>query len=534
MLGPEGHAQSRYKVLERGRDHVLDVAREAASITIPHLMVPAGHTSTSRLPKPYQSLGSRGVRNLSSKLLLTLFPPNTPFFKYSIDDLAAQEIEEEGGPDSRGKIESMLSIRERVVMKEAEVCFFRTAAFEAFRQLLVAGNVCIYLPEKGHAQIHRLDTYVVKRDSEGTVLEACLKETFAPMSLEDRARDLLSEGNKENKSESPTEETVDLYTYIRRTKKGKYEVYQEVAGKTIPGTKAVYNEDILPYRFLRLTKIDGEDYGRGYCEELMGDLVSYEGLSQSLLEGATILSRCITLVAPGSSTHAKDITEAENGAVVSGHPDDVHMLQAEKRADFSVVQTQSQELENRLQFAFLLNTAIQRNGERVTAEEIRYMAQELEDGLGGMYSLLAQEFQLPMVRLFEHRAEKNRQMAKLPKDLVTPAIVTGIDALGRGHDLRNMDAFLVGLGQQFGPEILGRYINLSEAIRRRGVALGIDMADLVKSEEEVQQAEQQAQMQALAQNLGPQAIQAMGQLQGKDKDNESKEAIAAAQQTEQK
>jgi hypothetical protein len=526
MSGPEGLAQGRYEVLDRARQHILDIAREAASITIPHLMVPQGHTKTSDLPKPYQSLGSRGVRNLASKLLLTLFPPHTPFFKYSIDDLAAQEIEEEGGPESRGQIEALLSIRERVIMKEVEASFFRTAAFEAFRQLIVAGNVCIHAPDEGHVQVYRLDSYVVKRDPEGTVLEAIIKQSFAPSSLEDRARAIYE--SKEGSTDPTQEDTVDLFTYMRRTKKGKYEVWQEVCGKQIPGTKSVYRADIMPYKFLRLTKIDGEDYGRGYCEELLGDLVSLEGLSQALLEGATVMSRCITLVAPGSSTHAHDVASAENGAVIAGHPDDVTMLQAEKRADFSVVQSQAQEIENRLQFAFLLNTAIQRNGERVTAEEIRYMAQELEDGLGGMYSLLAQEFQLPMVKLFEHRAEKNRQMAKLPEDLVTPAIVTGIDALGRGHDLRNLDAFLVGLGEQFGPEVLGRYINLSEAIRRRGVALGVDMADLVRSDEEVAMAEQQARMEALAQNLGPNAIQAMSQLQGKQMDNESKEAIEAA------
>lgn len=531
MRGPEGFAHGRYEGLAAGRQHILDIAREAASLTIPHLMVPQGHTKTSDLPKPYQSLGSRGVRNLASKLLLTLFPPHTPFFKYSIDDLAAEEIEQEGGPESRGQIEALLSIRERVIMKEVEASFFRTAAFEAFRQLIVAGNVCVYVPEEDHAQVHRLDTYVVKRDPEGVILEAVLKQSFAPSSLEERAQALVTQ--EKPSGDKTTEEAVDLYTYIRRTNKGKYQVWQEVCGKEIPGTKAIYKEERMPYLFLRLTKIDGEDYGRGYCEELLGDLVSFEGLSQALLEGATILSRCITLVAPGSSTHAHDIASAENGAVVAGNPDDVTMLQAEKRADFSVVQSQAQEISQRLQFAFLLNTAIQRNGERVTAEEIRYMAQELEDGLGGMYSLLAQEFQLPIVRLFEARAERNRQMSKLPEDLVTPAIVTGIDALGRGHDLRNMDAFLVGLGEQFGPEVLGRYINLSEAIRRRGVALGIDMADLVRSDEEVAQAEQQAQMEALAQNLGPQAIQAMSQLQGKQMDNESKEAIEAAKMENQ-
>jgi hypothetical protein len=111
-----------------------------------------------------------------------------------------------------------------------------------------------------------------------------------------------------------------------------------------------------------------------------------------------------------------------------------------------------------------------------------------------------------------------------------PTVVTGLDALGRGQDLQNLDFFLAGLGEAFGPEVLGRYIKLEEAIKRRGAALGIDMADLVKTEEEVQQAEQQAQMMGMAQNMGPQAIQAMAQMQGKQMDNETKMATEAMKQ----
>ncbi len=132
---------------------------------------------------------------------------------------------------------------------------------------------------------------------------------------------------------------------------------------------------------------------------------------------------------------------------------------------------------------------------------------------------------MPMVYLFERRMELSKKVPPLPKDLTSPAIITGIDALGRGHDLRNLDAFLIGLGQAFGPEIIGQYIQLGEAIKRRGVALGIDMNNLVKTDEEVAQAEQQAQMMAMAQNLGPQGIQAAAQLQGKQMDNQTKLAV---------
>jgi len=323
--------------------------------------------------------------------------------------------------------------------------------------------------------------------------------------------------------------SVALFTGIRRTNKGKYEVVQELAGQIVPNTRKVYEEDALPWVALRLTKIDGEDYGRGYVEDFLGDLISLEGLSQALLEGSALAARVITLVNPNGTTNLRDVAQAENGAVIAGTPDEVQMLQSDGRVNLSVAQQQVQALTQQLSFVFLMNTAIQRQAERVTAQEIRFMAQELESALGGMYSLLAQEFQLPMVNLFEKRMEKNRQVPALPEGVTMPKVVTGLDALGRGQDLQNLDAFLMGLGEVMGPEIQ-KYLNFQEYINRRGAALGIDMENLIKTDEEIAQAEQQAQMMGLAQNMGPQAIQAFAQIQGKQVDGEAKQAVEKMKQ----
>ena len=72
-------------------------------------------------------------------------------------------------------------------------------------------------------------------------------------------------------------------------------------------------------------------------------------------------------------------------------------------------------IETRLQFAFLLNSSIQRNAERVTASEIRFMAEDLEQALGGIYSILSQEFQLPFVMRKMAMMEKSKKLPKLPK-----------------------------------------------------------------------------------------------------------------------
>ena len=180
----------------------------------------------------------------------------------------------------------------------------------------------------------------------------------------------------------------------------------------------------------------------GYVEEYIGDLRSLEALTRAIVEGSAASSKVLFLVRPNGTTKQATLAQAPNGAIVQGDANDVTTLQVQKYNDFRVAQETALRITERLQFAFLLNSAVQRNAERVTAEEVRYMAQELETALGGVYSILSQEFQLPLVKLLLARLERTGKMPKMPKDAVKPQIVTGIEALGRGQDLNKLSQFL--------------------------------------------------------------------------------------------
>jgi hypothetical protein len=154
----------------------------------------------------------------------------------------------------------------------------------------------------------------------------------------------------------------------------------------------------------------------------------------------------------------------------------------------------------RLSFAFLMNSSVQRNAERVTAEEVRFMAGELEDALGGVYSILSQEFQLPLVNRLMDRMTKQKRLPALPKGVVKPAIVTGLEALGRGHDLNKYTMLMKAL-QPLGPQVLAQYMNAGDYISRVATSLGIDAAGLVKTQQEIDQQMQQAQQQQQMQKM---------------------------------
>ncbi len=495
-------AAGRYSQLVAGRQSFLDRARDAARLTIPSLMPPDGHNATSTLPTPFQGIGARGVNNLASKLLLALLPPNSPFFRMVLDDLTMQKLT--GRPGMRAEVEKGLNIIERAVMTEIESSAIRVSAFEALKHLINDGNALCYLMPDGGMRVFPLNRYVVHRDPMGNVLEIITQETVAPSALDPKIRDAVLGPQVMNTNPESTEKTLDLFTHIRRNPK-QWTVYQEVAGKKVPGTDGQYPLNKTPWIPLRWTKIDGESYGRGYVEEYIGDLRSLEALTQAIVEGSAAAAKVLFLVNPNGTTTIKTVSTSPNGAVMAGRAEDVSVLQLEKFNDFRIAFQTIEMIQQRLAFAFMLNTAVQRNGERVTAEEIRYMAGELEDALGGVYSILSQEFQFPLVTRLIHQMERSGKIPPLPRDLMRPTITTGLEALGRGHDLNKLRTMLAEIAP-LGPEVISQFLNVGDYINRVGTSLGIDTAGLIKSQEEIANAQMEARAQALVEKLGPKGM----------------------------
>ena len=258
----------------------------------------------------------------------------------------------------------------------------------------------------------------------------------------------------------------------------------------------------MPYQCLRMVRIDSEDYGRGYVEEFIGDLKSLEGLSQALVESAAASSKVVFMIRPNSVTKKRDLALTRNGDIITGSKDDVTVLQTDKQYDLRVVQESIKALEERLAYAFLLHTAVQRDAERVTAQEIRYMAEQLETAMGGIYSLLSLEFQLPLVKLLMKRMSQTKEIPSLPKNSVKPTIITGIEALGRGNDLQKLREFVgefVSLAQ-VNPAII-QTLNPSDLIKRIATGLGIETEGLIKSEEQLMQEQQQMMQQQQQQQM---------------------------------
>ena len=135
IIDDKASIESQYQKMEIDREIYLERARESAELTIPYLVPEQGSTSATNYPTPYQAVGSRGVMNLASKLMLALFPPQAPFFRLDVDDLVYKQVQ--GDPRQKATIEQGLAKIEKSVMDSIESNNDRVAVYEALKLLIV-------------------------------------------------------------------------------------------------------------------------------------------------------------------------------------------------------------------------------------------------------------------------------------------------------------------------------------------------------------------------------------------------------------
>ena len=483
-------AKSRYDYLSSDRSQFLNEASDASKLTLPYLI--RGHEDYSKgmkqLPTPWQSVGAKGVVTLASKLSLSLLPPQTSFFKLQVDE---SQLGQDFGPEVKSELDLSFAKIERTMLEAIAASDDRVVIHQALQHLVVGGNALIYMGKQG-LKLYPLNRFVLERDGNGQVIEIVTKERINKKLIEkylpeDYEEDETSAVDSDQSTGGDKE--CDVYTHVIRDN-NRFIWHQEVYGKLLKGSEGKSPVDSTPWLPLRFNTVDGEAYGRGRVGQFIGDLKSLEALSQALVEGSAAAAKVVFVVSPSSTTKPATLARAGNGAIVQGRPDDIGVVQVGKTADFRTAYELMGQLERRLSEAFLIMNV--RQSERTTAEEVRMTQMELEQQLGGLFGLLTTEFLVPYLNRKLKVFQSTGEIPKIPKNLVKPTIVAGINALGRGQDRESLGQFLQTIAQTMGPEAIIQYINPEEVVKRLAAAQGIDVLNLVKSVQEVQQEKQQA------------------------------------------
>lgn len=495
----------RFKTLESKKTQIMYRAEQAAKLSIPAIFPPTAHTESQALHIPNQGLGAKCVNNLSAKMLLALFPPNTAFFRLD----AGLNPENDEDKERAKEITNALAEVEQGVVGHLESTTLRSSMANAFLLDIITGNSLLDIDKDGIIRVFNLRHYVVERDPKGTVIDLIIKEEISPRTLDTELLERHYNASELKKFAEDPDKTVEIYTR-QILKDEKYHVYQELNKIKVEDTSATYPKESSRFVVSRWRAVDGEDYGRGLMEEYIGDFSTYDGLCLDMALNSKQAAKVIFTVRANSALTADGIANAESGDVLIGDADDVKTIRVDKNGDFRITYEQSNKLEKSLSEAFLLHSSIQRNAERVTAEEIRYMAQELEDALGGVYSVYGQELQRPLLNRLLKILAKMEVIPPIPEE-VSLKITTGLDALGRSHETNKLMSVLRAAMEVLGQEAVMERIRPDAVISELGNGAGVDVEKFLYSQEELDKRQQQQMNQNIAEQSAPGAIeQAIG------------------------
>ena len=481
----------RFNALDADKGPIISKAERYARWTLPNIL----NTTKVRPDRTehqhdFQSIGARAVNHLANKLAFALFHPGRPFFRLEATHEYMQKLSEKTGVGET-ELQAVFGKIERAGMRRFTKWRSRTSAIFALKSIIITGNSLLYFPDGGKAQAFNFRDFVIKRDLSGKPLEIITRDSKKIETLdEDIKLQVLSNPDRLRKPD----EDADLFTKIVwNHETQKYHILQAVDDFPLSTVNGSYKNEELPWIPLTWDLQRGADYGVGLVEEYAGDFHALSSLTASIIVGATIAADIKFLVDPAGNTDYKMLNDSDNGSYIPGRKEDIHTFTTEKQNDWSFVDSMINQYERRIGLAFLIGSAVTREAERVTAEEIRFQAQELETGLGGQYSRLAEEFQVPMAYILLKDIDFSIQGKE-----IEPIIITGLESLSRNSDVEKMLLFLQDLANISNlPEPVLRRLQVDKIIAIFGTARSVDYQEFMKSEEQVQQEMEQERQQLL-------------------------------------
>jgi hypothetical protein len=482
----------------KGKRSTLETRWEKYSgWTIPRLFSPENYKQESEeLSHDFQSVGAQGTNHIVNKLMLALFSASRPFIRLELDERERQALIANLQLED-GDIDAALASGERRAVRYMDrEGTIRSKLYNVLANLAVLGNVVLYLPpkkaSKESVRVFGLKNFVVRRTGTGEVKTCIIREELLFDELASEVQEWFTQQKGAGRYRPDT--SVQYFIQIERQPDGTYRTCQWVDKQKLPSKwDGKYTADTLPYRVLTWGLEDSNDYGSGLVEDYSGDFNALSMLSEAEVTGAILASEFRWLVNPAGFTKAEDFEQSDNGAALPGVEGDIQLVANSKPGDLQVVSASAERYIRRLGQAFLLNSAVTRDAERVTAEEIRQQAVELETSLGGTYSRIAVDLQRPLGRWLLERVDFSVSGTK-----VELTIVTGLDALSRNADLENVRLFVSDIAM-IGtlPEPVQRVVKLDNIVATLAVGRNLDPKQYVKNADERAQddAAQQQQMQ---------------------------------------
>lgn len=481
--------------LDGVKGDLLDRCEQYARWTVPSIF-PTDDNARTDTPEESEkgnvAIGARLVNHLSHRIVDTMFPNDKPFFAVTLTPEAKRKFFADAQPEEKEALDEGLIEAENAAMRELNLTSYRPVAVNAVSLQIVTGNALIYRTPEGDRVVYSIRDYCVSREISGKVREVMLRDckTFGMLPEELQAQIEAATTRKGKSFKHDTK--VELYTYYW-FEGGKWHMRQAVDEVEIEEAKTSYKIADFPCLVLAWNLGRGDHYGRGLVEDYAVSFHNIDVMTEAMIDLIGVAADIKFLVNDMSSFDVDAWNNAKRGEYVPGKEGDISVPQYKFAVEVQFIGEAIAKLERELAQAFLLSSAGVRDAERVTAEEIRFFAREIESAFGGLYSRLALDWQRKEAEYLLSQIDFQTYLPSGDEAFET-SVVTGLESLSREGkldalriaiaDLQMLDAVPQEIRAAFNPLKFAAFI-----FRNRGV----EAEDFLFTQEEMT-ANRQAQM----------------------------------------
>lgn len=436
---PEGTSLAgHWTAMDGKKGDLLERCEQYARWTVPSIF-PTDENARTETPEESEkgnvAIGARVVNHLSHRIVDTMFPNDKPFFAVKLTNEAQKRFEEEADEAAIQELTQSLMQAENAAMTALNLTAYRPIAVSAVALQIVTGNALIFRMDDDTRVVYSVRDYSVRRSIGGKLLEVMLRDckTFGSLDLEMQiAVQAADKKGRSYKADDP----VELYTYYwwgtaDKDDNGpkKWHMRQALDEIEIEEAATSYNEADFPCLVLTWSLGRGDNYGRGLVEDYAVTFHNIDVMTEAMIDLIGIAADIKFLVNDQSTFDVDAWNSAKRGEYVPGKEGDITVPQFAFAVEVNVIAESIAKLERELAQAFLLSSAGVRDAERVTAEEIRFFAREIESAFGGLYSRLALDWQ---------RREAEYQLSQIDFSTMIDGVqtmdilvTTGLESLSR-------------------------------------------------------------------------------------------------------
>jgi hypothetical protein len=424
-----------WTVMQNEKGDLERRTEEYARWTIP-AVCPEDNSAHAEQNKADVAIGARLVNHLANKVVDTMFPHDRPFFTVALTPEMRKELKKELGAGKEAEfaeaVREETAAVEEVAMRKLKLASYRPQAIDVVKHKIISGNAILRrLPDDTRA-VYGVKDFCIRRDITGKAQEVLLRDAKKfgniPPDIQQRVKNVRP-GIKE------TDDCV-LYSHFKWD--GTRWAFKQGVDSILVDAGKKYKPVDVPILPLVWNLARGEHYGRGLVEDYAVAFHQIDVLTKALIDMIGVMADIKFLVDPSSVLDVAELNASPRGSYHQGRRDDISTPESQRRLEVQATAAIIQNLERELAQAFLLSSAGVRDAERVTAEEIRFIAMELESAFGGLYSRLAIEWQKYEAEYAVSQINFDTELGNSKLPAFEVVVTTGLESLSREGQLDNL------------------------------------------------------------------------------------------------